>query len=221
MADSDSFETIESTDGSTPSLDSETEFVERKEGSPSSSCNMASHFWRHGETLKVPMSLFHKNRQRLVTRLQTKTGRVHPLPDFYVILQGGVEVPFNDTDINWPFRQESYFQWAFGVEEPGCYGAIELAKGTSLLFVPRLSPEYAIWQGKLHTLDDFKERYAVDEVYYTDEIGSMLLKKDAKYMLLLVSRVWEQMDAHWARSAFLSAFSSSRGEFSVWGIIRI
>ncbi|XP_024889937.1 uncharacterized protein LOC112466210 [Temnothorax curvispinosus] len=181
MADSDSFE---STDGSTPSLDSEKDFVvERKEVSPS--CNMAPHFWRHGETLKVPMSLFHKNRQRLVTRLQTKTGRVHPLPDFYVILQGGVEVPFNDTDINWPFRQESYFQWAFGVEEPGCYGAIELAKGTSLLFVPRLSPEYAIWQGKLHTLDDFKERYAVDEVYYTDEIASVLLKKDAKYMLLL------------------------------------
>ncbi|XP_077278306.1 dipeptidase C isoform X1 [Temnothorax americanus] len=146
---------------------------------------MQSYFWRHGETMKVSMSLFHKNRQRLVRRLQTKTGRVYPLPDFYVILQGGVEVPFNDTDINWPFRQESYFQWAFGVEEPGCYGAIELAKGTSLLFVPRLSPEYAIWQGKLHTLDDFKERYAVDEVYYTDEIASVLLKKDAKYMLLL------------------------------------
>ncbi|XP_077278308.1 dipeptidase C isoform X2 [Temnothorax americanus] len=188
MADADSFETIESYDGSTSSLslDSDTDsVVERKEVSPSPSSNMASYFWRHGETMKVSMSLFHKNRQRLVRRLQTKTGRVYPLPDFYVILQGGVEVPFNDTDINWPFRQESYFQWAFGVEEPGCYGAIELAKGTSLLFVPRLSPEYAIWQGKLHTLDDFKERYAVDEVYYTDEIASVLLKKDAKYMLLL------------------------------------
>ncbi|XP_071564300.1 xaa-Pro dipeptidase isoform X2 [Temnothorax nylanderi] len=187
MSDADSFETLESADGSVPStLDSDADsVVERKEDSPSS--NMASHFWRHGETMKVPMSLFRKNRQRLVTRLQTKTGRVYPLPDFYVILQGGVEVPFNDTDINWPFRQESYFQWAFGVEEPGCYGAIELGtiEGTSLLFVPRLSPEYAIWQGKLHTLDDFKERYGVDEVYYTDEIASVLLKKDAKYMLLL------------------------------------
>lgn len=84
--------------------------------------------------------------------------------------------------------QESFFQWCFGVEEPGCYGALDLAAGASILFVPRLPPEYAIWEGKLHTLDDFKKRYAVDEVCYTDEIARVLKEKRAHLLLTLVSR---------------------------------
>jgi len=94
--------------------------------------------------------------------------------------------------------QESFFQWCFGVEEPGCYGAIDVNTGASILFVPRLPPEYAIWQGKLHTLDDFKKRYDVDETHYTDEIASVLKEKSAQALLTLVSRAWEQMDAYWS-----------------------
>lgn len=144
------------------------------------------HFWKHGETLKVPNSLFHDNRQRLVSRLRPKTEA--SLSGTFVVLQGGVDVPFNDTDTNWPFRQESFFQWCFGVEEPDCYGALDLATGASILFVPRLPPEYAIWQGKLYTLDDFKKRYGVDETHYTDEIASVLKKKRAQLLLTLSGR---------------------------------
>lgn len=92
------------------------------------------------------------------------------------------------------------------MEEPDCYGALDLATGASILFVPRLSAEYAIWQGKLHTLDDFRKRYGVDEAHYTDEIAAVLKEKRAQSLLTLVSRAWEQMDA--GCSAFLSAFSS-------------
>jgi hypothetical protein len=93
-----------------------------------------------------------------------------------------------------PFYQESFFQWCFGAEEPGCYGALDLGTGASILFVPKLPPEYAIWDGKLHTLEDFKERYCVDEVYYTDGIARVLKEKQARLLLTLVSRAWEQMD---------------------------
>lgn len=54
-------------------------------------------------TLKVPMSLFRKNRDRLVARLR-ETPDV-PASGAVVLLQGGTEVPFNDTDINHEFRQ--------------------------------------------------------------------------------------------------------------------
>lgn len=116
--------------------------------------------------------------------------------------------------------QESFFQWCFGVEEPECYGAIDLATGASILFVPRLPPDYAIWQGKLHTLDDFKERYGVDETRYTDEIATVLKEKRAKLLLTLVSRAWEQMDARCGHAAFLSAFSSGREECSTLGTVQ-
>ncbi|EZA50679.1 xaa-Pro dipeptidase isoform X2 [Ooceraea biroi] len=152
---------------------------------PPKSCGQP-HFWRFHETLAVPMSLFCHNRARLVSRLQAK-GEVTAAGTF-VVLQGGVDVPFNDTDTNWPFRQESFFQWCFGVEEPGCYGALDVGTGASILFVPRLPPEYAIWEGKLHTLDDFKERYSVNEAHYTDEIARVLKEKRARLLLTLNGR---------------------------------
>ncbi|XP_014469832.1 PREDICTED: xaa-Pro dipeptidase [Dinoponera quadriceps] len=141
------------------------------------------HFSRSGCTLKVPMSLFRENRERLVSRLQTNSEV--SAEGTFVVLQGGEEVPFNDTDVNWPFRQESFFQWCFAVEEPGCYGALDLAAGTSILFVPRLPPEYAIWEGRLRTLEEFKERYEVDEAHYTDEIAPVLKEKRAHLLLTL------------------------------------
>lgn len=49
------------------------------------------------------MSLFRNNRERLVSRLRANSEVC--VPDTFVVLQGGVDVPFNDTDINLPFRQ--------------------------------------------------------------------------------------------------------------------
>lgn len=44
--------------------------------------------------------------------------------------------------------QESFFHWAFGVIESGCYGVIDVDTGKSTLFVPRLPASYATWMGK-------------------------------------------------------------------------
>ena len=45
--------------------------------------------------------------------------------------------------------QESFFHWTFGVLEADCFGAVEVDTARSILFFPRLPPEYAIWMGKL------------------------------------------------------------------------
>lgn len=64
---------------------------------------MESYYARGDHTLKVPMSLFRENRERLLARL--KRNNDLPAANTFVILQGGIEIPFNDTDTNWPFRQ--------------------------------------------------------------------------------------------------------------------
>lgn len=69
--------------------------------------SVESHFQRGNHTQKVPMLLFRNNRKRLVERIRTRSGV--SVTGRFVILQGGVEIPFNDTDINWPFRQASNF----------------------------------------------------------------------------------------------------------------
>lgn len=89
----------------------------------------------------------------------------------------------HDTDHENLFRQESYFHWAFGVEEPDCFGAICVTTGKSILFVPRLGVEYAVWMGKVPTSADFVEKYAVDEAYYVDEIAKFFEGKGATLLI--------------------------------------
>uniref|UniRef100_A0A452UZ78 Xaa-Pro dipeptidase n=1 Tax=Ursus maritimus TaxID=29073 RepID=A0A452UZ78_URSMA len=139
-------------------------------------------FWLGNETLKVPLALFALNRQRLCERLRknpaVQAGAV-------VLLQGGEDTQRYCTDTGVLFRQESFFHWAFGVTDPGCYGTIDVGTGKSTLFVPRLPASYATWMGKIHSKEYFKEKYAVDDIQYTDEIASVLTSQSPSVLLTL------------------------------------
>ncbi|XP_010847584.1 PREDICTED: xaa-Pro dipeptidase [Bison bison bison] len=139
-------------------------------------------FWLGNETLKVPLALFALNRQRLCERLRKNTA---VQAGSAVVLQGGEETQRYCTDTGVLFRQESFFHWAFGVTEPGCYGVINVDTRTSTLFVPRLPPSHATWMGKIHSKEHFKEKYAVDDVQYTDEIASVLTSRSPSVLLTL------------------------------------
>lgn len=67
--------------------------------------------------------------------------------------------------------QEPFFMYFFGCREPGFYGAINVFTGKTTLFIPRLPKEYATWMGRLWTLNDFKQRYSIDDVRFVDEVG--------------------------------------------------
>uniref|UniRef100_A0A915DYJ0 Xaa-Pro dipeptidase n=1 Tax=Ditylenchus dipsaci TaxID=166011 RepID=A0A915DYJ0_9BILA len=86
-----------------------------------------------------------------------------------------------------PFRQESYFFWAFGVHESDCYGVIDVDSGRTLLFPPTLSPDYAIWLGKIEPESWFKDKYKVDEVHFHggNVLADQLKKLNPKQILLL------------------------------------
>ncbi|GMY36251.1 xaa-Pro dipeptidase [Fagus crenata] len=123
---------------------------------------------------KVPMELHVTNREKLLKSLRHALSHSsRPLHGF-VFLQGGDEQARHDTDHIELFRQESYFAYLFGVREPGFYGAIDIVTGNSILFIPRLPADYAVWLGEIKPLSHFKETYLVSMVYYTDEIAGVL-----------------------------------------------
>ena len=64
-------------------------------------------FNRGNHTLRVPMTLFADNRRRLMERLKAKP-EVENKRSF-VVLQGGSDVHYDDTDVSWPFKQVSIF----------------------------------------------------------------------------------------------------------------
>ncbi|KAG8226651.1 hypothetical protein J437_LFUL005303 [Ladona fulva] len=130
-------------------------------------------------TYPVPMELFARNRERLLERVKQRIPhekyRGGSYPEKQIIyLQGGEDFHLYCTDVDLEFRQESYFNWLFGVQEPGFSGAIEVQTGVTMLFMPRLPEEYDVWMGKLRTPEDNKKRYGVDLVYYIDERSTSL-----------------------------------------------
>ncbi|CAL1534387.1 unnamed protein product [Lymnaea stagnalis] len=127
-------------------------------------------FSRGDHTHVIPMELFQQNRKRLCDRL-ISTGKVPK--GAFIVLQGGGAETRDDTDHEPLFRQESFFHWAFGVEEPDFFGAIEVDTGRAILFPPHLPEAYAVWMGRLLTEDDFQRLYSVEEVHFSDKVGSL------------------------------------------------
>ena len=136
-------------------------------------------------TLPIHMTLHAKNRQRLASKLQTLGSE---FCDSIVVLVGGQPTDSlrYATDAGEAFRQESYFHWMFGVLDPEWYGAVDVATGKSYLFMPRLHESYAIWDGHIKTPDEFKRRYAVDEVHYVDDMTKV--RSHAVSELIFTSR---------------------------------
>lgn len=145
----------------------------------------AAHYDMGPHTLRIPMSLHATNRARLLTRLAelTKQGKVQQ--GSVVLLQGGDEVPRDSADTTWIFRQESFFHWAFGVLEPGWYGAIDPSSGKATLFCPRLPEDFAIVMGRITPPEDFQKRYQVDRVCYVDQVAEVLEEMKPKLLLTL------------------------------------
>uniref|UniRef100_A0A182TIS7 RAP domain-containing protein n=1 Tax=Anopheles melas TaxID=34690 RepID=A0A182TIS7_9DIPT len=125
-------------------------------------------FQMGSHTHAISMTLYRDNRMKVVNELQ----RAHNFgadSKPVILLQGGDNISHYDTDVDYVFRQESYFTYLFGVTEPGCYGTVEIKTGRATLYVPRLPEEYAVWMGPLLGLEDFKKKYEVDTVHYVDE----------------------------------------------------
>ena len=70
---------------------------------------------------RVPMALHETNRVKLAEMMPKGSRGV-------ALLQGGDQQTRYDTDHEPVFRQESYFQYLFGVSEAGCFGAVSLPR---------------------------------------------------------------------------------------------
>eukprot|EP00928_Gymnodinium_smaydae_P033508 TRINITY_DN2398_c0_g1_i1.p1 TRINITY_DN2398_c0_g1~~TRINITY_DN2398_c0_g1_i1.p1 ORF type:complete len:540 (-),score=123.03 TRINITY_DN2398_c0_g1_i1:129-1748(-) len=124
-------------------------------------------------TLRVPMRMHRRKREQLCAKLRARS-ELAGGQGAVVVLQGGDEQSKYDTDTNWDFRQESNFQYLFGVKEPGCFAALRVSDARSVLFIPHHPPEYAAWMGPIKPPAWFHKAYGVDEVAYVEDISKML-----------------------------------------------
>ena len=126
-------------------------------------------------TYRVPMTMHADNRARLRERMVAaghSTG--------VVLLAGGEQETRYDTDTDIVFRQESFFNWAFGVREPGFYGALDLATGAACLFLPTLPETYIVWCGEIKPAAYFRDHYRVEEAASFEDMEEWVMDRLAK-----------------------------------------
>lgn len=109
------------------------------------------------KTLAVPMTIHNAARKKLVTMMGQRGG------SGFVLLMGGGELNQYDSDTELVFRQDSWFNYLFGVKEPGFLGVLSLESGVSTLFMPRHGIDYSVFCGTIHPPEHFKSLYDVDE----------------------------------------------------------
>eukprot|EP01100_Stratorugosa_tubuloviscum_P001506 TRINITY_DN1333_c2_g1_i1.p1 TRINITY_DN1333_c2_g1~~TRINITY_DN1333_c2_g1_i1.p1 ORF type:complete len:482 (-),score=225.46 TRINITY_DN1333_c2_g1_i1:51-1496(-) len=134
--------------------------------------------------LRVPMSLHAENRQRLCKLLQNQAGGLEKVKNEYIVLEGGPATSFHSSDAEPLFVQESFFHWAFGVYEPDYFGVIKIEDGTAYLFGPKLPESYLIWLGHIASLEEIKQKYAVDAAFYVEDLLNFLKEKQGKLHVL-------------------------------------
>lgn len=120
--------------------------------------------------------MFAEQRSRLAKSIPAKS---------VALLQGAKEEPKHDTDINHLFRQESYFFYLFGYNEPDCFGVVEGQTGKSVLFVPKIPESYAVWFGAIPTLAEIRDKVKIDEVHYTDDLLKVLESMGIEQVMVL------------------------------------
>ena len=132
--------------------------------------NLPKSFFQNGvRSYKIAFELHAESRQKLVTEMASRG-----IASGVVLLQGGEEQNQYDTDTELVFRQDSWFNFLWGVREPGFYGAIELSSGKTTLFCPELPDSYRIWCGEIKSCEYFRTNYSVDNVLYTQSLPQWL-----------------------------------------------
>eukprot|EP00667_Euglena_gracilis_P008869 EG_transcript_8992 len=97
-----------------------------------------------------------------------------------IVMKGGTSAEFDlyDTDVDkCEFRQELFFRYLFGLNEPDCYGVLDLQGGGAWLFIPDVSPSMARWNGEAHPPEWYTTRYGVQECHSTTLVASTLQNK--------------------------------------------
>mmetsp|Transcript_28697 Transcript_28697/g.39646 ORF Transcript_28697/g.39646 Transcript_28697/m.39646 type:complete len:523 (-) Transcript_28697:154-1722(-) len=135
------------------------------------------------ETHKIPMLLYKENREIICKAF--RENYPEKADGGVALFKGACSQERNDSDRELLVRQESYFAFLFGVTEPDFYGAVRLDTGHTTLFMPRLPESYAIWMGRIRPPSYFQARYAVEEVFYVDQIPEALQQADTQVVFLM------------------------------------
>ena len=114
----------------------------------------------------LPASEFAKRRQRLLKKLGKGSIAIVPAATHQI----------RNRDAEYPFRQNSDFQYLTGFPEPDAVAVFipNRADGEYVLFCLPKDPHAERWTGIRVGIDDAKTRYGADQAFLLDELDQRL-----------------------------------------------
>ncbi|KAK5128927.1 hypothetical protein LTR85_000260 [Meristemomyces frigidus] len=103
--------------------------------------------------------------QRLAAKLSVSQG--------LIVLAATPPTTYPDSDQPVPFRQDRYFFYLTGCNEPGCYVTYDIGKDILTLWLPAIDESRVVWTGRGSTVDEALERYDVDRARYIKADGKV------------------------------------------------
>eukprot|EP01084_Bolivina_argentea_P087616 158240_1 len=135
----------------------------------------------------------HQYLRQILTEVRTKifdmaSKQLKHIKNGAILLSGGTADTFNfydnDTLIT-NFRQEPFFRYIFGCNEPDLMGLLDLEKKEIILFITPLPLESERWQGPRKSFNYYEKEYAVTHAAPTQHLDMVLKQNNIKYLYLL------------------------------------
>jgi Xaa-Pro dipeptidase len=102
------------------------------------------------------------------------------------VLISGAAVQFRyGTDHEYPFRQESNFQYLTGIWEPDFKLLLDVATREYHLFTPKRDAQFAVWHGFVKSLDEIRAEYQPDHLHVVEDLPAVLARIKPKTVHVL------------------------------------
>ncbi|KAK4902259.1 hypothetical protein LTR27_001162 [Elasticomyces elasticus] len=96
--------------------------------------------------------------RRVVEKLEVAEG--------LLVLAATPSILYPNSDQPQPFRQDRYFYYLSGCNEPGCYVAYDIHQDKLVLWLPEIDKRKVVWSGRGSTVKEALEKYDIDDAKY-------------------------------------------------------
>ncbi|KAF2011098.1 hypothetical protein BU24DRAFT_466827 [Aaosphaeria arxii CBS 175.79] len=90
--------------------------------------------------------------------------------DGLIYLPGTPSRNIEDSDMPIKWRQRRYFYYVSGCNEPDCHLTYDTDIDRLVLYIPRIDPRKALYNGRGSTRAEALQKYDIDDVHYVDEL---------------------------------------------------
>ncbi|KAK0849564.1 hypothetical protein LTS02_013534 [Friedmanniomyces endolithicus] len=88
------------------------------------------------------------------------------VPKGLILLSATPSALYPNSDQPVPFRQDRYFYYLSGCNEPRCYLTYDIGEDVLVLWLPAIDERKVVWLGRGSTVEEAREKYDVDEARY-------------------------------------------------------